>query len=467
MIEDKDEDHKSDTEFSKGKHLQDNLPLIDFVKENDQCDAYLSDFEFREDIVNDNDSSFEPPNKKFKNDLSVKLESIDLVLLSKMKCTDCGSFFVSEESLQEHKKQIHKSKNSDQSEVEPEAFKKVKIPSSKTKGSEKQSEWNQEIDPTDGIIKFKCEECGKFCITELGIRKHTAYIHQNAEIKNSFKISGNNCEKCNKSFASKSNLNTHIKSVHENVQYNCDKCDKSFSLKHHLKHHIESIHENVQYICDKCDKSYSWKASLEEHIKSVHKSNNSDQSEVEPKAFKKVKIPSMKKTKVSEKRSRENPWNQDIDPTDGIIKYKCEDCGEFFITGSGIRKHTAIIHQNAERGKPKHTGYNCDKCDKSFSQKANFIAHIKSVHENVRYKCDKCNKNFTQKGNLDTHVKSVHDNVQFNCDKCKKSFSSKNGLTFHIRSIHENVRFDCDKCDKSFSQKGYLNTHIKSVHFKK
>ena len=79
-----------------------------------------------------------------------------------------------------------------------------------------------------GIIKFKCEECGKFCITELGIRKHAAYIHQNAEHKNSFKT-GNNCEKCNKSFASKSNLNAHIKSVHENVRYNCNKCDKSYS----------------------------------------------------------------------------------------------------------------------------------------------------------------------------------------------------------------------------------------------
>ena len=115
-----DEDHKSIIEPSMekakmdilaSKSLQDNLPLLDFVKENDQCDAYLSDFEFREDIVN-HDDSFEPPKKKFKNDLSVKLESIDLVLLSKMKCTACGSFFVSEESLQEHKKQIHKSKNS-------------------------------------------------------------------------------------------------------------------------------------------------------------------------------------------------------------------------------------------------------------------------------------------------------------------------------------------------------------------
>ena len=54
-----DEDHKSIIEPSMekakmdilaSKSLQDNLPLLDFVTENDQCDTYRSDFEFREDI---------------------------------------------------------------------------------------------------------------------------------------------------------------------------------------------------------------------------------------------------------------------------------------------------------------------------------------------------------------------------------------------------------------------------------
>ena len=46
---------------------------------------------------------------------------------------------------------------------------------------------------------------------------------------------------------------------------------------------------------------------------------------------------------------------------------------------------------------------------------------------------------------------------EFNCDKCDKRFSQKSGLNRHIKSVHENVRYNCDKCGKSFSQKDNLN----------
>jgi uncharacterized C2H2 Zn-finger protein len=59
--------------------------------------------------------------------------------------------------------------------------------------------------------------------------------------------------------------------------------------------------------------------------------------------------------------------------------------------------------------------YNCEKCNKEFSQKSNYLSHInrkKSCiidddddNTNVIiYKCNKCNKEFNQKCNYLSHI---------------------------------------------------------------
>ena len=57
--------------------------------------------------------------------------------------------------------------------------------------------------------------------------------------------------------------------------------------------------------------------------------------------------------------------------------------------------------------------YKCDKCNKEFNQKSNYIMHtnrkkacdINIINEKkILYKCDKCNKEFNQKSNYLTHI---------------------------------------------------------------
>jgi len=56
--------------------------------------------------------------------------------------------------------------------------------------------------------------------------------------------------------------------------------------------------------------------------------------------------------------------------------------------------------------------YKCDKCDKEFNQKSNYMAHInkkKSCNTNdntniILYKCEICNKEFNQKCNYLSHI---------------------------------------------------------------
>jgi uncharacterized C2H2 Zn-finger protein len=58
--------------------------------------------------------------------------------------------------------------------------------------------------------------------------------------------------------------------------------------------------------------------------------------------------------------------------------------------------------------------YKCDKCNKEFNQKCNYMSHINKKNSCICtnedkniiiYKCDKCNKEFNKKYNYITHVK--------------------------------------------------------------
>jgi uncharacterized C2H2 Zn-finger protein len=59
--------------------------------------------------------------------------------------------------------------------------------------------------------------------------------------------------------------------------------------------------------------------------------------------------------------------------------------------------------------------YKCEKCNKEFNQKCNYISHINKknpcINTNededkniINYKCEKCNKEFKKKCNYITHI---------------------------------------------------------------
>ena len=94
------------------------LPLFDYEEEKDNDepidhldDTSISDFQNEEEL-HKLDEVYEstiglPPKKKSKlNSPVVKLEPTDKLL--EMECEDCGRFFVTKESMLDHKKEKHK-----------------------------------------------------------------------------------------------------------------------------------------------------------------------------------------------------------------------------------------------------------------------------------------------------------------------------------------------------------------------
>jgi uncharacterized C2H2 Zn-finger protein len=123
--------------------------------------------------------------------------------------------------------------------------------------------------------------------------------------------------------------------------------------------------------------------------------------------------------------------------------------------------------------------YKCDKCNKEFNQKSNYIIHTNrkkpcNINDNnkiiinekkILYKCDKCNKEFNQKSNYLTHINRkipCNNNISIE-DKYKILENQNNNLIKEINEIkykniileQENIKINelynnlLDKCIKN------------------
>ena len=69
---------------------------------------------------------------------------------------------------------------------------------------------------------------------------------------------------------------------------------------------------------------------------------------------------------------------------------------------------TASVTQIALETETSSPRYDCDRCSKSFTNKAHLNRHVQSVHLKIQHRCDHCEKNFTRKDRLTEHLKQAH-----------------------------------------------------------
>ena len=115
--------------------------------------------------------------------------------------------------------------------------------------------------------------------------------------------------------------------------------------------------------------------------------------------------------------------------------------------------------------------WNCEKCEKSFNSRQNWIRHNQTVHGNV--KCQYCNEIYENKDILTIHMKKIHskDLVKkrgwSRCKVCNEVFPSKQLREEHEIKDHEHLKglidftpmprfFNCDSKEK-FIENWYHN----------
>ena len=152
--------------------------------------------------------------------------------------------------------------------------------------------------------------------------RHTREVHE--------KIKNHACNIFCKAFSRAVHLSDHLKYEHlkPNEKLNCDICGEHFSQNGFLKLHIERKHEGkLRHFCHICDKRFQAKKALSEHISSIHEYTK---------------------------------------------KYKCDICHDAFSHKHTLRNHLKSAHGEALK---------CHKCDKTFTDRKNFINHNIIAHE--------------------------------------------------------------------------------------
>ena len=80
-----------------------------------------------------------------------------------------------------------------------------------------------------------------------------------------------------------------------------------------------------------------------------------------------------------------------------------------------------------------------------FGDQSAISAHYDTVHaqgrrNEARFECEVCEKKFTQKSSLTRHMSMVHgvgDVKTFHCDICSHVSKQKQDLKKHLRNVHK------------------------------
>ena len=131
-------------------------------------------------------------------------------------------------------------------------------------------------------------------------------------------------------------------------------------------------------------------------------------------------------------------------------------------TTEGHDNHENLLVEDENRDELKSSilSQNCDL--EEIVQSETKIASYRK--EGDKYQCNKCDKYFSQLKSLNRHKASDHEGIKFPCNMCNQTFTQRDNLNRHIKSAHEQLKFSCNLCNQVFTTKHYLNIHKKNKH---
>ena len=198
------------------------------------------------------------------------------------------------------------------------------------------------------------------------------------------------CEICSKNFCDRYTLKRHVETVHnKKKKLECEICHLKIERRDTYRRHMYQSHnigEQKIWQCELCEKTFNIKSNLNRHTKTTH-----------------------------------------------INKFECEIC---HLSLANIHTYRRHLYQTHNVG--KHKFWLCDHCEKTYTVEKSLDYHTKFAHEK-KLGCDICHLNFASRYLYKSHMSQIHnlgEQTIWQCDRCEKTFTDKSNLNRHGKSAH-------------------------------
>ncbi|XP_073727870.1 zinc finger protein 407 [Misgurnus anguillicaudatus] len=323
---------------------------------------------------------------------------------------------------------------------------------------------------------IRCEDCGFLADGLSGLNVHISMKHPSKE-KNF------HCLLCGKSFYTESNLHQHLSSAAHvrneqgsiedlpegGASFKCVRCNEPCPTEQDLFVHIKEKHEEMlkevnKYVLEDTEQinreRQENQGNVCKYCGKVCKSSNSMaflahiRTHTGSKPFM-CKICNFATAQLGDARNH-------VKRHLGMREYKCHICGWAFVMKKHLNTHLLGKHG---LGQPKERKFECDLCERSFSEKWALNNHMKLHTGNKPFKCGwpSCHYAFLTLSAMKDHHRTHTGEKSFLCDLCGFAGGTRHALTKHRRQHTGERPFKCQLCNFASTTQSHLTRH-KRVH---
>ena len=399
---------------------------------------------------------------------------------SLIPCGECGARFNSQLNVKKHMRHAHahKVKQVEIRVAEPMHPCTAPLAITKKEGSDElvihsvvgahlENEYKGSTPPLKDTDFYKVVFPDGVCTFCESTFKQMYYLSLHLKFKHAF--DWYQCPSCNIWRNRPCDIVTHCAEVHTDTDLEvlCPCCKVHINVREIEGHSLKCFlinyrrhtrhHTFTSFKCRLCSKTMPSRSRYDKHLRSSH---YDEIFKCSHKGCNYISIPDWKQINkhlmIHEKSTTEN-----TNSSDPII---CDICGRTFPIRGVLLNHLKIEHGALSEVMSK---FPCPECDDVFGSQVLVGAHVNTVHLKLSYDCDKCDKTFSDLWGFKQHERKVHEKEKqrVQCDICAEWSVNKECLDNHVRSKHSGEKpFMCTFCDETFYSLALMTSHRKRCH---